>query len=311
MEWFISHSSALEFWRKALPESKYLPNRVRTSRPPTKLHDTKELLVADLWKLTSPYHILVGQRNARKENCFVQSHVSSEKFPHGSFIQASEKLIVSCPELCFLQMANELTFLELVSLGYELCGTYRLTEQCRYKAHPLTSKLKLKSFTNRAFGFDGKPKVEQAFRYIADNSASPMETILSMMLSLPYRLGGYGFPLPLLNHLVEINQGTGKSSRYYCDLFWPDAQVDVEYDSDGFHALPERIAKDAARRNALSSAGITVITVTRGQIVNAGAFNKVASELSKLLKKRLAYKKQEFVARHANLRRSLLPRAER
>ena len=160
---------------------------------------------------------------------------------------------------------------------------------------PLASVASLGSYAARAAGKKGRKNALKALRFIENGSASPMETVLAILLVLPYRLGGYGFPKPLLNYRIEIpasiGKTAGKSKYYYCDLYWPDRKVDVEYDSDTYHTGSERIAQDATRRNALSSTGITVVTVSRSQVIRGSKMREFTEVLSKLLKRRLQYSK--------------------
>jgi len=268
--------------------------------------------------LTSPLHILVGDKNARKVCEGLRCHISSGTFPRGSFIRGGDGLLVSSPELCFMQMASELSFIDLVSFGYELCGGYRLdkasgSEDGFRKDIPLTDASTLSSFVDRATGLKGRTNARKALRFITDSSASPMETALTLLLVLPYRLGGYGFPLPRLNCPIDVGVNAKKTVsrssklRFYADLYWPDEQVDVEYDSDAWHLEPEQKARDSERGNALLSAGVAVLTVSRKQIVIPSRMRMVAEELSKLLGKRLQYPLPEFTMRNFALLQQLLP----
>jgi len=242
-------------------------------------------------------------------------HVSSGEFPQGSFIRGDKELVVSSPELCFLQMASELNFVDLIKLGYEFCGNYRLDklsepEQGFRKDIPLTSVAALKFYLNKAAGLKGRKNASKALRYIADGAASPMEPVLAMMLTLPYRLGGYGFEMPRLNYPIEIGPKTQLSRSkitYYGDLYWPGARVDIEYDSDAFHSTPDRIAADSIRRTTLNSTGVTVITVSRKQIISNSRMREVAKVLSKKLGKRLQPPMPEFTTRNLRLLKQLLP----
>jgi len=314
MEYFISHQTALEFW-KAAQASVALEGKRLRKNPPIKPVDGKELHVSNPWNLTTPMHILISNKNVRRVNESLQYHIASRQFPTGSFIQVDSKLAVSSPELCFVQMASELSLIELIELGYEFCGRYRLEENNKKGRGfrddlPLTSVNKLDSYLSRVAGLKGSKNARRALRYLADGSASPMESALTMLLTLPYKFGGYGLPMPLLNCPVQVAKDAKKTSKakLYCDLYWPEEQVDVEYDSDAYHANPARISKDAIRRNALTSAGVTVITLSRKQINNTAELHRVAVDLSKLLGKRLVYKMPEFTMRHAKLRSHLLPK---
>jgi len=281
---------------------------------PAKPLDSRSLPDEHLVGFSEPLNILVGHLNARKVSKRLRSHTCSGRFPAGSFIQAG-KLVVSSPELCFVQMASELTIPKLVTLGYELCGGYRLepgSKQDRgfHDDAPLTSATKLEAYIARATGIKGRKNALRAIRFITDGSASPMETALAILLTFPYRLGGYGFPLPVLNRPIKVPVGIRKNSgrsELHGDLYWPDAQVDIEYDSDTYHTGAARITRDAIRRNALSSAGVTMITVTSRQVDRTASLREVADEMSRLLGKRLQCRMPEFAERHITLRSQVLP----
>ena len=317
MECIISHRSALEFWRREPAEVARASNKLRIGALSTKPWDATELHGGNPWGLTTPLHILVGGSNARKDAAALRCHVSSGRYSRGSFVRGDRGLIVSSPELCFIQMASELSLVDLVVLGFEFCGRYRLDKKAApeigfRKDQPLTSTAKLRSYVERASGLKGLKNAQKALRFIADGSESPMETVLALLLTLPYRLGGYGFPMPLLNPTIDIEiagRKTPRKQHYRFDLYWPSEQVDVEYDSDAFHALPEKLTKDSNRRNTLVSAGISVITVSRGQIMNIAGTHKVAKELGKTLRRRLKCPMPEFNAHRLALRNQLLPRS--
>ena len=89
-----------------------------------------------------------------------------------------------------------------------------------------------------------------------------METKLAMLLTLPYKHGGYGLIAPEMNSQI-IPAKTAKRSvgkKYYsCDLFWHDYDLAVEYDSDLFHTGTTRIANDSKRRNALTALALPLL----------------------------------------------------
>ena len=312
---FIGYQSALEYWQKALAEEALAGKKVRACKITTVTLDAKELREVAPWNLSLPLHVLVGSKGTHKERKSLKRHFCSGVFPDGSFIKADNGLIVSSPELCFVQMASELSFVELVLLGFELCGSYRLDRTSELERgfrddQPLTSTAKLASYLAKAKGLKGCVNAQKALRYIADNSASPMESNLTILLTFPYRLGGFGFSMPLLNYPVRIPSDVHRKEykpTLFCDLFWPDVKVDVEYDSDSSHTASEKIARDSIRRNSLSSVGITVITVTKRQVYSTSELRKAAETLSRLLKKRLKCSKR-FPIHHATLHRQLLIR---
>jgi very-short-patch-repair endonuclease len=287
--------------------------RVRR-KSPGQLPPSGELRFDNPLDLQPPFDILVSSANARKVNRWMQCHVCGAHFPDGSFVDMGHGMLVSSPELCYLQMAETLSLLDLIKLGFEFCGTYRYDSDAENDAGfraelSLTSKSRIAAFLARMPGARGHKLAEKALNYVLDNSASPMETVLALMLCLPYRLGGYGFPAPQMNHRVSVTQEARKASkkRYYlCDLFWPDAKLDLEYDSNAYHANTIRIAEDSSRRNALAYMGVSVITVTGNQISNDSEMHRVAQLLSKSLEKRVRCSDKSFPKRRMVLREHLL-----
>lgn len=141
------------------------------------------------------------------------------------------------------------------------------------------------------------------------NSESPKESQLSILSSFPGRLGGYGFPQPTLNRPVHISEkargrDVGRTCR--CDLFWPDAKLDVEYDSRLHHAGSAEQAKDSARRTALAYAGILVITVTSEQLHMRSEMDKVAHAMAKRLGRRCRSRSSDWELNQIRLRSQLL-----
>jgi very-short-patch-repair endonuclease len=278
--------------------------------------DTKELQGSNPWGLTTPLHILVGNSNARKTTRSLICHICSEEFPRGSFIEGASGLSVSSPELVFIQMAEILSLEELVQLGFELCGGYRLGNRVDVLRgfrddRPLTSVARLSAYLQSTPGIKGKTKARRALQFIADGAASPMETIVTMLLTLPYKLGGYGFSMPLLNYSVDVSLNTSRNARtrkYRCDLYWPERRVAIEYDSESYHVDSKQIAKDMIRRNALVSTGIKVVTVSKTQVSNRANLRELAFVLGKLLGKRMKFQTKKYFAHHAALHSLLWPK---
>ena len=135
-----------------------------------------------------------------------------------------------------------------------------------------------------------------------------METKLAILLTMPYKLGGYHLQMPECNSdIVPVKTAKRSASKkfYTCDLYWPDYGLAVEYDSDSFHTGPERIASDSMKRNALASMGVSVITVTNKQLHSVSELEKVARVLAGRMGRRLQFKNPGFSAAHSELRKLL------
>lgn len=312
----VGYESAVQAWRELGPGYLGTPEerRAATRKAAKALRlSEKPQLPGEQWRplgMSMPVQALVGSGAARVRTACVESHIWQEA-PDRSFVEAGGGFLLSTPEFCFLQMAGRLSFAKLVLLGYELCGTYALSENgpAQRTDAPLASALKLQAFSEGAAGARGRKMALLASRYVMDGSASPMESMLAMMLCLPYGRGGYGLPAPSLNHRVTIPKRERKrADRAYCecDLCWPEARLAVEYDSDLYHSSEARHDSDSKRRNTLAALDFTVITVSRGQIVDAGSFNRLANQLAKMLRKRLRYQDPAFTQAHLALRDELL-----
>ena len=322
MKWIITHESALEFWRKVSAAEIPLSKRIIDSKLPDSVEDIVVLLASLPVELDKPLHVLIGKNSGRHSTKGLVQHVCTARLPSRSFIQIAPGLAVSSPELCFAQMANGYGQVELIKLGYEFCGVYRLDEDQEYQIDKegkpargfrddvaLTSVAKLAAYAAKLNNVKGLAKAKRASRCIIDASASPMETILAMILTLPQLLGGFGLPKPTLNHRIELSAKAKQVLRrqyFVCDLCWLPIRLVLEYDSDAYHTETEKIALDAIRRNALEYVGLDVITVSREQVVNIVELRKIVELISKKLGRQLRLK-PDFMARHADLRSQLLP----
>lgn len=314
----IGHSSAVEFWRTARPD---VAERLLRSRPllrsgqevasgacspdaadagssessPLPVEGKPSLACWDSFRRSNmaavsfPLHAIVAHASDRLRGRGIVCHVHSEPFPHGSLLEIDRDLYVASPEVCFLHAGSELDFAALLRLGFELCGRYRLVSGSASgfrEALPLTTPESIAWFLEAMGCAHGAKQARRALPYLVANSGSPMETVVASLLCLPVTRGGRGLPFPEMNGRVWV---AGEASRYTerryfeCDLLWRDAALAVEYDSDAFHTGSARIARDAARRNALAGMGIVVMTMGRRQLLDYRKFNEFVRALESRL----------------------------
>ena len=311
MKIVLSHGSALEYWRSAPARQRACAGATRMqvlpSKAPTRRDAALMLLDAGL-DLEVPLHVLVATeaRKARVKHLCVHS---TSQLPARSLMRIDDDVLTVCPELCFVQMATVLPLAELIRVGYELCGGYADFEGVRFGCEPVTTPAKLRAYLRRAKGVHGVKKARRALGYVLADSASPMETTLAMILSLPYAMGGYSLPAPQLNGRVEPRRqanGLLNQSFYVCDLLWRSAGVAVEYDSTSFHSGAQRMAHDARRRGDLSVLGVTVETATADQVYNWTQLDKLVGRLARLLKVRAKPLEARRFAAQQELRACLL-----
>lgn len=200
------------------------------------------------------------------------------------FIKLDSDVLVSSPEFCFLQMATKLEVLDLILLGYELCGCYysATNQQGMIQTLPLTSTAKLEAYLAKCEGIRGVKNATRAVRYVLNNSYSPMETALAMILCLPNKLGGFGLQSPNLNTKVKLSADARKicgQASYTLDLVWPDLKFCIEYQGKDYHT---DAAKDERKRLALQHDGWTVQHVSAEQVYNLNQLEELARMIAKL-----------------------------
>lgn len=241
----------------------------------------------------SPVHVVVPRTCDRIDCVGVRCHVHARPFPPGSFVRLDEDLYASSPELCFVQMASVLPALELLALGFELCGTYARNCDGRTQyGRPmlLTTVSALVRYVESARGIPGAAAARRVLKHLVACSASPRETALTLLLCLPRRMGAYALSHPELNYRMDVpdaRRDCTEKGYYLCDLYWSQAKLDVEYESDEYHTGPSRIARDSERRDDLSHLGVSVRTMTNHQIMDPARFDKAARQLAAALGERV------------------------
>lgn len=319
MHAYICGRSALEYYRANRvpadtpdnkPEHLRLEDAARTVRDLSYV-ERAGLRLPDPTPET-PLNLLAPSAERRSTVASVHTTVWRKELPAGSLVKGNEYASIASPELLFVQMARELSLPELVELGMELCGTYRLAcaqYDTRFDLAPLTTVLKLKQFIGRADGIPGVAQAQAALKHIAPNSASPMETVLYLLLCLPRRLGGYAFPQPTLNGEVKIKAAgkrytLRKSSRP--DLCWKSKKFDLEYQGQTHEEVESR-AEDSMRRKALEKMGYTVFELTYKELADADLFRANVRSIANALGLRIRSRGEgDFAEREERLRNTLL-----
>lgn len=304
----ISHSSALELYRLLRGAAGWAPRVVPC------LADAQELLD----QLTAPIHMLRERSAHGKSRKQLIIHACSEPLEGANVREVVPGVRVVSPELCLLELARAQVPALIVALAMEFCGTYacRATggavvpgESTRYGLPPLTSVSRIESFLQNNPGRSGANRVRRILPYVLDGSASPAETILYELISLPTRWGGAGLETGRANYRVDI-RGTSdlaRQNQVVFDLYWPERNVVVEYDGKRYHEGDRHIERDAARRNAVVALGTTMFTITKAQLRDIEYIDNLCNTLSQCLRGRpLCIQTENYVDKRAQLHRMLL-----
>ena len=324
MPFFLSHTSALDFWRTV-----YNPHRSPSTPAPARsalIPDTPCRL-RELRAIQPPWlenalpalengtiHVLVKRPDLRCGAQRICSHVAKTPFPEGSFYRYSDDLFIASPALAFVQLANELDIPCLAALGDELCGRYSFDPNSprgiRSRTAPLTSSACLQTYVTAAatVGLPGASRAQNALRYLSNGAESPMETKTHLMLSLPYRYGGYGIPGLLFNQTIALSPTARTIAlRNSCraDILLANRKLDIEFDGKHDHTGPDALESDRRRTNALAEMGYEVIELTSGQINDLAAFERIALRIAAQAHKRIERKYLGPLPARLNLRNAL------
>lgn len=284
MKTYLSHFSAAEMW-----DIPYI-----------------EVVLGSKTEKEDPVDITVSEHEARFSSNGKKVHSCELVFPIGAVVSRNSKMVAS-PELLFLELACKLSIHRLILLGLQMCS-----HSPGLHSEAITTKQKLNAFLAKTSGHRGHRKAVRAVKYIENGSASVMESIAYMILSLPHALGGYGLNGAAFNYEIKLkNEACIRlgQNRCFTDLYYRQAKLAVEYESFAYHNSPSEQGKDVMRSAVLERQGIDVMRLSTIQLYNRDACKDFAYNLATRLKRRIQIRAKGFDEMHALLR-ELLPDGE-
>ena len=256
--------------------------------------------------------VLVGTRSRPHSNSVFAPSVCTATLPSGAFWRLASGVYVATPALCFVRAATRgSSDIALVELGCELCGTYATA--CTgtgdaFDVTPVATLGELRAFAQRCTNVGGARRAARLLRYVVEGSASPRETKLALVLGLPHRYGGFGLGMPCMNYEVEASREASLIAQrrsFRCDLCWPQALLDVEYQSRAIHGNEASRIADSRRVNALHAMGWNVVGVTNEELDSMASLEVIAKTVAKHLGKRIRVRVEGYHERQLSLRAGL------
>jgi very-short-patch-repair endonuclease len=190
-------------------------------------------------------------------------------------------------------MCNELSLARALEVGMEFCGTYAPRsidpDDKGMRDYQLMDAARFERHVNAWKGMHGLTQARVVAKYLANGSASPMETKLYLLLCLPQLYGGYNLARPELNAQVDTPEDSMyilRAQHIYPDELWRKAHVVVEYDGE-YHNDPRQAARDELRRSILESMGYTVFVFKKQHVYNPLVFDKMVSTVAAKLGRRI------------------------
>ena len=237
-----------------------------------------------LGRLRKPYDLLCPSKDARIRSKQISSRLCLRNLPEGSFRRLRDNVYVVSPALNFVQMGEILSVGQLVSYGLELCGDYALapnTERGFVDRPALTTVDELHEMVVPGLHIKGSLTARTALRWVRAGSRSPRETTCFVLLCLPSGIGGYEFPMPLLNNKVSLSRDAARivgRSVIRPDFCWPESHTLAEYDSDGTHLEEGQVIRDVDRKDAFMRDGWHVVTITNARLKYPERFDRLIRE---------------------------------
>ena len=253
------------------------------------------------YNLSAPLKLLAPDSNARRSNRLYSCITRAERYPSDAFLELEPfvidrdavcRILLACPELCFLQAAAGLSFYETIKFGYDLCAMYRLDKTAEHGQRSriqITDISSLSGFLDRAEGIYGIKNARHSLKFVRNCSNSPMETRLAMLQILPFSYGGFSIDGQKLNMEIFLSEKAaavaGRKS-VTCDMAWEREMVAVEYDSNETHLTVSQHDWDKRKATALAIDGYKVFPITSRMVSSLQEIEKTFTALRKLLGRR-------------------------
>ena len=251
---------------------------------------------------TDSVDITVSSKNARFRNNGKRVHSCELALPDGA-VMTRNGITIASPELLFLELACKLSNHRLIQFGLQLCS-----HPPGLHSKAITTKQRLMKFIAKTPGHRGHRKALRAVKYVENGSASIMESLAYMILTLPHFLGGYGLNGAVFNYEISLKSEAQirlGQSRCFTDLYYKQEKLAVEYESFAYHNSPSEQGKDVIRAAILERQGIDVVHFSTIQLYNRDACRDFAYNLASRLGKRMQIRTKRFDEMH-NIMRELL-----
>ena len=205
MKLVLSHSTALDMIRAYRCGASFELMRTRATSLADSAHTREQISrfeIPAFPRADNRFHILVPSTSMMCRSKAHTSHLAAHPLPAGSLAQISQDVFVASPNLVFVQHGASLPWLQLTLLGCELCGKYSLPPKSHSgmaKCAPIVHASDLSRFIDRLPRMRGAAAAKQVLKWVPDFSASPMESAIYLLFTLPVRRGGYGLVPPSMN----------------------------------------------------------------------------------------------------------------
>lgn len=232
----FSHETALEFY--GVDASPYVSKSYVSKNYVPQKEDKRTCGVGG--EGHTSLHVCAPTRSKRGHRNGMIAHLWTAE-PEITMI--GEVRVVSAP-VCWAQIAQHCDLHGLILIGALLV--------CRDPSRRACSLKDLRDYVDQNPGFHGRKKCVKALGLIPENTDSPPEVEVYLLLRK------HGIPTPICNLALQDKHGV-----LYVDLAYPDLKLGIEYEG-GYHAKDERqMRRDRERYNRLHQLGWSILFVTK------------------------------------------------
>ena len=217
-------------------------------------------------------------------------HPWNSVIPPGAFALVGSGVYVSTPEFTFLQLARELSSIQMALVGCAMCASYRLDVNTGHiiRCEPLSSVGIIRAFLDQSKGIWGYRTALKVLDLVADGAESPQEINLFLLASLPLDLGGSAIKDLVLNYEIKaepqdvpiLDRATRENFRI--DMGIPSRGVGIEYLGKHHDVQQDR---DRERLNALMAKGYRILQAKYQDISNPVLAERLTCQFASLLDK--------------------------
>ena len=262
--------------------------------------------------------VLVGSSDQRLQTKGVRCTYRTREYPSQAFVDTGNGIVVSGPELVFVELARVMDPAVHLLLGMELCGRFSRSAinprsgTVTYDIEPATSVERLRAFAREAHWIRGAEQALATIDEIVENAWSPTEALIAALITLPHDSLGYDLWPIILNSRKELGERlvmTSDVSSRVPDILVAGTNVGLNYDGKDHFRLEEiadaavaldrdpgnvalareleralhdaraRIVADKRRDRDLMAMGYTIFSVTKEDLEEQGGFDRVMMQV--------------------------------
>ncbi|MBT1176660.1 hypothetical protein [Bifidobacterium callimiconis] len=219
---------------------------------------------------TDRLHISFDSRGARRRFKGVSEHYWS-----GSFevtIDGGGGFYVTNPAMTWSQLSAYVSVESLAVIAGSLA--------CRDPKRKLTTLDDLERYVEENRGFAGRRRCLDIMPYLMENSDSPPESVLVVLVMR----GGLG--RPEANFRIDLPSGGFR----FADIAYPELKLAIEYQG-AYHASPAQMREDARRWNQLRVLGWEIVFVTADDLRTDASRRAIVKVIRTMMERQLAFRR--------------------